>query len=102
MFKQEKERIKRLAYENAKRDAENKIRVEKDIMRKKQFEVERKRKERMLSDAERLAKLEAAREVTSEYDRREMARENTVHHHDNAGDDDPVYEGKESPVRGGR
>ena len=33
MFKQEKERIKRLAYENAKREAENTIRAEKDIMR---------------------------------------------------------------------
>ena len=41
MFKQEKERIKRLAYENAKREAENTIRAEKDIMRKKQFESER-------------------------------------------------------------
>ena len=101
MFKQEKERIKRLAYENAKREADNMVRVEKDLMRKKQFEVERKRKERMLSEAERLAKEEAAKEVTSEYERRELNQENVLHPHDN-NDDDPVFEWKDSPVREGK
>lgn len=98
MFKQEKERIKRLAYENAKREAENTIRAEKDIMRKKQFESERKRKERVLSEAERVAKQEASKEVSSEYDQRNVRDVNEIV---NDNDEGVIYT-SESPVKDGR
>ena len=76
-------------------------------MRKKQFEAERKRKERMLSEAERLAKVEAAREVTSEYEQRQLVKETTERVLSNDGDaddddDDLMFESKDSPVREGK
>ena len=101
MFKQEKERIKRLAYENAKREAENKVRAEKDIMRKKQFETERKRKERMLSEAERVAKSEAAKDVASEYELRNVRNVTETVDERNDDDDEGEFYSTESPVREG-
>ena len=91
-----------MAYENAKRDAENKIRTEKDIMRKKQFESERKRKERMLSEVERVAKQEAAKDVASEYEQRNVRDVTETVDERNDDNDEGVFYTSESPVREGR
>ena len=92
MFKQEKERIKRIAYENAKKAAESKARVEKEHMRKHQLDAERKRRERLLMEAERVAKEEATQEVVAELEQQETP----------VKDDGEVELGDESPIVEGR